>query len=90
MFFLINHYVLSRSKPRSFGKKRDNFKKVIARDPPRVQKFSLGFKDKETYLGMVFSEGGADDSITLTLASRRGKCLGKAATIKRLINDEKI
>lgn len=73
-----------------FGKKKEKLRDEIARDPPKVQSFNLGFKEKETYLGMVFAEGGADESISLTLANRRGRCLGKAATIKRILSDERM
>ena len=73
-----------------FGRRRDEFKELISKNPPRVQEFNLAFKQKETYLGMIFSEQGADDSLTLTIANRRVKCLTKAATIKRLLSEEKM
>ena len=73
-----------------FGRRKEDLKESISKDPPRVQEFNLGFKEKETYLGMVFSEKGADDSITLTLMDRKKKCISKAATIKRVLSDERM
>mgnify|MGYP001162975371 FL=1 len=73
-----------------YGKKREEFKESILRNGPEVQGFKLGFKEKETYLGMIFSNGGADDSITMTLQNRRVRCLTKAAVIKRTLADERM
>ena len=73
-----------------FGREREKFKEEILKDPTKVQNFVLGFKEKETYLGMVFSEKGAEDSISLTLQNRRIKCLTKAAIIKRTLSDERM
>ena len=73
-----------------YGKKREEFKQVIEQNPPRVQDFKLGFKEKETYLGMIFSSLGAEDSISQTIQNRRVRCLTKAATIKRTLADERM
>ena len=73
-----------------YGKNREDFKKMIVSHPPQVQDFKLGFKEKETYLGMIFSCVGAEDSITLTIQNRRVRCLTKAATIKRALADERM
>ena len=73
-----------------YGKNKEKFKEEISKDPPMVQGFKLGFKEKETYLGMIFSEKGAEDSINLTLENRRVKCLTKAAIIKRTLADERM
>lgn len=73
-----------------YGKNREKLITDILKDPTEVQKFKLNFKEKETYLGMVFSKGGAADSINQTIESRKVKCLIKAADIKRKVNDERL
>ena len=73
-----------------YGEKRENFKVEIEKDHPQVQGFKLKFMEQETYLGMVFSELGASDSITKTLEVRKRKCLVKAADIKRKLEDERM
>ena len=73
-----------------YGEKRDEFKDEIAENQPEVQGFKMAFKSEETYLGMIFSELGASDSITKTIDARRIKCLVKAADIKRKLEDERM
>ena len=73
-----------------YGELREEFKEEIGLAKPKVQGFELGFKESETYLGMIFTELGATDSITKTLEARRRKCLVKAADIKRKLEDERM
>ena len=73
-----------------YGAEIDKFKKELEDDPAYVQGFKLNVKESETYLGMVFTKGGASDSIYKTLEIRRGKCLAKAADIKRKLDDERM
>ena len=73
-----------------YGELREEFKKEIEGDHPMVQGFKLGFMEQETYLGMIFSEMGATDSISRTLEVRKRKCLAKAADIKRKLEDERM
>ena len=46
-----------------FGENQEQLVKEIKNDPPKVQKFNLNIKSEETYLGMCFTNQGADDSI---------------------------
>ena len=73
-----------------FGKKRQELIDEINVASPRVQSFTLSFKEKETYLGMIFSQMGASDSISKTIEAKRQKCLIKAAEIKRDLADERM
>ena len=73
-----------------YGENQDDFKSELENLKPEVQRFVLAFKTQETYLGMVFTNGGASDSIQQTLEARRQKCLAKAADIKRKLEDERM
>ncbi len=73
-----------------YGERRAEIMKELEEEPAFVQRFKLGFKEKETYLGMVFSCQGADDSIMKTLLARKQKCLAKAADLKRKMDDERM
>ena len=57
-----------------FGKNKDKFIKEVDNNPTFIQGFRMGYKEKETYLGMQFSNKGSNDSIMLTLEARRIKC----------------
>ena len=73
-----------------FGKKREQIKEQVLKEPTVIQDFTMGFKDVETYLGMQFSEVGASDSITKTLLSRRIKCMTKSIDLKNKLGDIRV
>ena len=73
-----------------FGRKREKLKDELRANPTRVQGFTMGFKDTETYLGMQFAEKGASESITQTLMSRRIKCMTKSMELVKLLEDDRI
>ena len=73
-----------------FGRKREALKAKIRDRPTTIQGFNLQFKENETYLGMVFSELGANDSITQTLEKRKYKCYTKAGELARKAEDDRL
>ena len=73
-----------------FGKNKENLRREIEGNPTFIQDFKMGFKEKEVYLGMQFSEKGSADSIMMTLEARRLKCYIKASELKRKLEDDKV
>ena len=73
-----------------FGRKREQLKAQIEKDPTFVQGHKMGFKSTEVYLGMKFSEVGASDSITKTLEQKKFKCFSKTAELVRKLCDERL
>ena len=73
-----------------FGRKREALKEKILKKPTTIQGFNLQFKESETYLGMVFSELGANDSISQTLEKRKYKCYTKAGELARKAEDDRL
>ena len=57
---------------------------------PMVQNFYLSFKEKETYLGAIFSEMGVVDSISKTIEARKIKCFIRANEIRKDLGDERL
>ena len=53
-----------------FGKNKDKFIKEVDNNPTFIQGFRMGYKEKETYLGMQFSNKGSNDSIMQTLEAK--------------------
>ena len=73
-----------------FGKGREQLIRKIELRSPRVQNFILSFKEKEVYLGMVYSSKGSSDSVSKTIELRRGKCWVRANEIKKDLADERL
>ena len=73
-----------------FGRKRDKMKEEIEKDPTFVQGHKMGFKTSEVYLGVVFHEGGASESITKTLEQKKFKCHSKTAELVKKVCDERL
>ena len=73
-----------------FGKNREKLQKEVDSNPTYIQGFKMGYKDKETYLGMQFSSQGSADSIMLTLEARRLKCYIKAKELKKKLDDDRV
>ena len=73
-----------------FGRRRATLKNQVKAQPTIVQGFEMGIKESETYLGMQFGEKGATDSITLTLQTRKIKCMTKSIELVKLLEDDRI
>ena len=73
-----------------FGKNKNLLKEEIENNPTFIQGFKMGFKEKETYLGMQFSENGSQDSIMITLEARRIKCYIKASELRKKLDDDRV
>ena len=72
-----------------FGKNKALFKEQVESNPTYIQGFKMGFKEQETYLGMQFAQS-SNDSITLTLETRRMKCYLKAQELRRKLEDDRV
>ena len=73
-----------------FGKNKEKLKESIEATPTQIQDFDMKFSTCETYLGMQFSSGGASDSITQTLLSRKVKCMTKSIDLKNKLEDDRV
>ena len=73
-----------------FGRNREKLKEEVELNPTIIQKFKIGYKESETYLGMQFSQKGSSESISLTLETRRMKCYIKAADLKTKLEDDRV